>query len=177
MNRDERPYSGTDVPASRSQMQIYEMLDRQGASPVQLTAWDDKLELRFQKPIDCGSGDRKPVTVLIIVPLPERPKELTKEEKRALKLKGDELPLTFTQYEQEKRRLYRSLFYFLKAKFDAIENGFIDFTQEFLPYVEYAPGKTVHQDVLPKLQKGLIQGSVSTVFQITSDAGRANGRP
>ena len=64
-----------------------------------------------------------------------------------LEWKGRELAFRLSiQFEDERQRKQRlrALYWYLKAKVEAIQFGIIDLEQEFLPYLITASGETVY---------------------------------
>ena len=49
--------------------------------------------------------------------------------------------------EREKRQRLRALYWYLKAKIEAIQFGLVDLEREFLPYLITASGKTVYEEL------------------------------
>ena len=61
--------------------------------------------------------------------------------------------------EKNRDQLYRGLFYFLKSKFESVEMGLKEFTEEFFPYIVIG-NKTMYETLAPKLQNALESGKV-----------------
>ena len=49
--------------------------------------------------------------------------------------------------EQERKQRLRALYWYLKAKVEAIQFGLVDLEREFLPYLLTASGKTVYDEL------------------------------
>ena len=49
--------------------------------------------------------------------------------------------------EREKRQRLRALYWYLKAKLEAIHFGLVDLEQEFLPYLITSSGRTVYEEL------------------------------
>lgn len=60
------------------------------------------------------------------------------------------------RWEQACRSRWRALFLCIKAKLEAIDVGISTFEEEFLAHVVLASGKTIGQEIIPRLDK--IQG-------------------
>jgi hypothetical protein len=58
-----------------------------------------------------------------------------------------------TAYDQEMRRLWRSLLLVIKAKLEAVATGILSFEEEFLNHIVLADGRTVGQWVTPQLEE------------------------
>ncbi len=54
---------------------------------------------------------------------------------------------------QERRRLHRALFWYLKSCFEAVAGGIAHMGQLFLPFLETRTGLTVSEHMLPKLRQ------------------------
>ena len=60
--------------------------------------------------------------------------------------------------EQERRRVWRVLYWHLKAVFDAADAGVIELRRAMLPYIVMANGQTVGEVLLPRLD-AIVAGS------------------
>lgn len=49
--------------------------------------------------------------------------------------------------ERQKRQRLRALYWYLKAKIEAIQFGLVDLEREFLPYLITSSGKTVYEEL------------------------------
>lgn len=58
--------------------------------------------------------------------------------------------------EQEERRVWRVLYYHLKAVYEAAGTGVLEFRELILPYIVVRGGKTIAQTILPNLDKALL---------------------
>jgi len=59
--------------------------------------------------------------------------------------------------EQEQRRVWRVLFYHLKALFQAADSGVLTIEELILPYVVTHDGRTIAEHVLPRLHEAITQ--------------------
>lgn len=57
------------------------------------------------------------------------------------------------RWEQACRSRWRALFLCIKAKLEAIEVGISTFEEEFLAHVVLSSGKTIGQEIIPRLDK------------------------
>lgn len=57
---------------------------------------------------------------------------------------------------QEERRVWRVLFFHLKAVFEASRSGVLELREMILPYIVVADGRTIAQHILPNVEKALI---------------------
>ena len=58
--------------------------------------------------------------------------------------------------EQEERRVWRVLYWHLKAIFESADSGVIDIRDVILPYVVTPDGRTLSERILPKLEEMLL---------------------
>ena len=56
---------------------------------------------------------------------------------------------------QERRRVWRVLYYHLKSVFDSAASGVLEFREMMMPYVVTKSGKTVAELILPNLAKAI----------------------
>lgn len=61
------------------------------------------------------------------------------------------LPRMLEAWEQAKRQRWRALKLSIQAKLEAVESGIATFEREFLPYIVLPGGRTVADEVLPRL--------------------------
>ncbi len=64
--------------------------------------------------------------------------------------------------ERERRQMMRALYWYLKAKVEAIEFGLVDLEREFLPYLLTSSGQTVAEMLAGDSQFEMLQLPVST---------------
>jgi len=57
------------------------------------------------------------------------------------------------QREQEERRVWRVLYWHLKALFEAADSGVIDIRDVILPYVITRDGRTISEHLVPRIQE------------------------
>ena len=108
-------YANTSVAPGRTKEQIEELLTRVGAVAFR---WASRTILPGEDVLEAG-----------------------------LEWKGRELAFRLSiQFEDERQRKQRlrALYWYLKAKVEAIQFGIIDLEQEFLPYLITASGETVY---------------------------------
>ena len=51
------------------------------------------------------------------------------------------------QDEKQRKQILRALYWFLKAKIEAIQFGLVELEQEFLPYLLTSEGRTVFEHI------------------------------
>lgn len=141
-----KTYQGTTVNWSKSQVAITKLLNDQGIFETRFTNLEDKFALEFKvkegKKVILGVGLEKGIAVRIVVPF----EGFTDTKRR----------------EAELSRLHRVLFYHLKAKFVAIENGVTEFMEEFMPHLvimdKNGTSTTMAQALLPQYRKSIDSG-------------------
>lgn len=57
--------------------------------------------------------------------------------------------------EQEERRIWRVLYYHLKAVFEAADSGVMEFREIMLPYIVTKSGMTVAESIMPNLKEAI----------------------
>ena len=65
--------------------------------------------------------------------------------------------------EQEVRRVWRVLFFHLKAMFDAVDSGLIAISDVILPYIVTPDGRTLSEHIIPRLKE--IQADASRLLR------------
>jgi hypothetical protein len=56
---------------------------------------------------------------------------------------------------QERRRIWRVLYYHLKSVFDSSASGVMEFRELMLPYIVVKDGRTIGEHILPNLEKAV----------------------
>lgn len=132
-------YKGTDVPWSRSQSEIYKMLNELGIYDIRFTNGKTKFVLEFLVQLDEG----KPRAVRIISPL-----QYAEAEE---KIRTKELNI-----------IHRMLVAHIKAKFLAIGRGLTEFEQEFMAHLlvtdNNGNSKTIGELMLPQYKDKIDNG-------------------
>lgn len=62
-------------------------------------------------------------------------------------------PFTDRAREQEERRVWRVLYWHLKAMFEAADSGVIDIRDVILPYVVMQDGRTLSEHIVPRMNE------------------------
>ncbi|WP_301119722.1 hypothetical protein [Mycolicibacterium fortuitum] len=132
--------SDTSVSSEKSRGEIERTLSRYGAKSF-MYGYDDTHAM-----IQFATNDRQ---VRFVLPMPDRnSREFTHTPSR-----GN--PRSATQaaeaYEQAVRQRWRALNLVIKAKLEAIESGISTFDVEFLGQLVLPDGRTVADDVVPKV--------------------------
>lgn len=133
-------YKGTEVHWSKSQSQIYKMLNEVGIYDIRFTNLKDKFVLEFLVTLSNG---QKPRAVRIISPLRYSGDDEGKRNR--------ELNLT-----------HRILIAHIKAKFIAIGRGLTEFEEEFMAHLvimdKSGNSTTMGQAILPQYTQGIESG-------------------
>jgi len=133
-------YRGTDVHWSKSQTEIYKMLNELGIYDIRFTNLKDKFVLEFLVTLVEGE---KPRAVRISSPL----HIVTNDEKKRTK----ELNIT-----------HRMLVAHIKAKFLAIGRGLTEFEQEFMAHLlitdKSGNSRTIGEALLPQYRDNMENG-------------------
>jgi hypothetical protein len=143
-------YKGTDVNWSRSQSEIYRMLNELGIFEIRFTNLKDRFALEFLVQLDQGT---KPRAVRIVSPLKY---DGDSEEKRT-----KELNIT-----------HRLLLAHIKAKFVAIGRGLTEFEEEFMAHLlitdKSGNSRTMGEALLPQYRNNIESGE-NKDFRLLSD--------
>lgn len=137
------PYEDTNVAVEKSKADIMGLLDKEGVLGVQWTMIGPRTVLRFEVVIE-----EEPYMVQLIVD-PEksgRPFKYSSRSKKSAKeqQKG--------HVAQESKRLHRTLWWYVKSKFEAVASGLESPMSAWLPIIEGPRGKTIAQEMAPKMK-------------------------
>ena len=135
--------SATTVSIAKSKAEIERLLTRYGADQFAYAIEERRALIGF------AVAARK---VRFVLPLPA--KNERRFTHRELKY-GNEVErgegAAIAEWEQENRRLWRSLALIIKAKLEAVASGIVTFESEFLSHFVMPNGRTVGEDIGPKL--------------------------
>ena len=121
-------YDNTEVPAGRSQENIRELLKKYGIGQVQYTdCWPEGVSVEFARVEKNAAGVVEKVIRVRILGKPN----LQKKNKP----------------EAERRRVYRVIYWHLKAKLEVVAEGLVTFEEEFLPHIILPSGATVYDEL------------------------------
>lgn len=134
----------TDVSSDRPKAEIEKILRKYGANEF-VSGWNEN-----QAMIMFTMEGRK---VKFLLPLPPKEDFSRTETGRARKPNQIE-----EAYEQGIRQRWRALNLAIKAKLEILECGISSFDEEFLPYIVLPSGKTVAEEVVPKIEKAYLDG-------------------
>jgi len=145
-------YESTEVPVSRSQGHIRDLLRKHGAQFSFSEAETlDGMRLATVDFIHHGHAVR------IRVPLrPPDPKAIQKAVQRARTRTREQIQRD--AYDQEERRIWRVLYHTLKARMVVVEEGVETFEQAFLAHlVDPSSGRTLWEVVRDPIEAGHLQ--------------------
>lgn len=140
-------YERTKVNYLKTQAEIGALLARYGVTDSRLTYLGSQkaLVLEFTKKERLLDGEVGQVAVRIAVP---------------------------GVTEANRNQLFRALYYYLKSKFESLNFGFLEFTQEFFPHLVIPrPGggsQTIYQALGQEYQRGLLGGRIEE-FKLLPD--------
>ena len=66
-----------------------------------------------------------------------------------------QIPKDTRDAEQERRRIWRVLYYHIKSVFESSASGVLEFREMMLPYIVTANNQTVAERILPTLEKAI----------------------
>jgi hypothetical protein len=139
MTQYQNAYATTSVHWTRSQTAIIQFLQKRGITESRFTSLADRFVLEFRV---VENGIAKPVAIRIVVPF-QRYDSQARQDK-------------------ETNRLYRVLFYHLKAKFVAIDSGLTEFLEEFMSHLivtdKSGNSATMGHMLLPQYKNSLESG-------------------
>lgn len=140
-------YQNTSVPIERSQAKIRELLKKHGARQF---AFGEAVEgdgrtwavMRFEAELEAG-----PATVRMRVPhKPLDEERIAARAERATRKTPDDFRRE--AQEQEAKRIWRVVFYNLKARMEAVEEGVETFYEAFLSHLlDPRTGRTVYEEL------------------------------
>lgn len=146
-------YETTQVTVEKSQGEIRKLLHKHGASQFRFSEGTDD-ELRWWAGVEFIHHDH---LVRIAAPLKDlegrASRELDAKVRRArTKTREDFLA---EHYEQEAKRIWRVIYWSLKARMEAVDEGLETFEQAFLAHmVDPGTGKTIWDVIRPHVESG-----------------------
>src|SRR4030042_327914 len=122
-----KPYQDTAVSTGRTQEQLDALLQKRGIHVTRWTAFPDLIRFEFQ-PKKEGIAYRVEIKV--------------------------EAGYNARESEQIRRAAYRTLFWYVKSKFEAMDAGLADLEREFMPYMITGPDRVFFQEVAEAMAHG-----------------------
>jgi hypothetical protein len=123
-----RAYGTTSVPVERSQSAIRDLVMTRGGSGIAFIEQPPMEGFHCMMPIDGVT-----YTVRIQAHVPEDSRDVA----------------------QDRRRIWRVLYYHLKSVFESSASGVMEFREMMLPYIVTTNGQTVGERILPNLEKAI----------------------
>ena len=123
-----KAYATTSVDWTKSRGDIQKLLEKNDIKDVAFSDFENNFQIIFLKNLEF-EGKRIRMGVKLVIP---------------------------NMNTRNKNQLHRALFYYLKAKFESLDFGFVEeyneaFVKEFMPYlVTDRSGKTVSDLIIPK---------------------------
>lgn len=123
-----KAYGTTSVPVERSQSSIRDLVMTRGGSGIAFIEQPPMEGFHCLMPIDGVT-----YTVRIQAQVPKDSRDVA----------------------QDRRRIWRVLYYHLKSVFDSSASGVMEFREMMLPYIVTANNQTVAERILPTLEKAI----------------------
>jgi len=140
-------YENTEVSVSRSQEGIRKLImSRKGSKIAFIT---DPPNEGFEAYIEL---EGQPYRIRLLGVMRDAPEEKSRMYRGSLKT-TEKQRSAFV--EAEARRIWRVLFYHLKSVFEAADSGVLEMRELLLPYIVTNSGKTIAQQILPKLSQAI----------------------
>ena len=145
------PYAqNTEVPVERSRAEIEKLLLRYGATDF-MSGWSGRMAM-----IGFRARGR---TIRFVLTMPEPgEKRFTHTSARKTQRSPGQASAA---WEQECRRGWRALALAIKAKLEAVQTGIATFEDEFLAYTVLPGGRTVAEDIQPKITAAIAAGRLN----------------
>ena len=152
-------YRSTTVPVHESQSDVRGLLRARKATGMQISeSWVEDhsiADVRFGMPGEAGGFYAYRIRVRVVVTeadLARRPHQRTQTPKEV--------------EAQKERQIWRLVYWWLKAQFEAADAGLVSLEEAFLPWMELPDGRTTYEAMTES--GGLAQIASGTVPQLTS---------
>lgn len=141
----------TSVSVASSKAEIEKIVERYGAGQY-MSGWSEERAL-----IAFTMQSRQ---VRFILPMPDK-----SERRFTHHSKGTRTPdAALKQWEQACRQRWRALALVIKAKLEAVESGISIFEDEFMANIVLPGGKTVSEEVRPRIAKAYETGAITPLL-------------
>lgn len=137
---------GTSVPVDRSKAEIERTLARYGAEKFAYFVSGESAAIAF-------TMNGRAIRIRLPIPSPD---DFTRTEKNRIRT----VAARKLECERSVRSRWRALLLVTKAKLEAIAAGIATFETEFLPYTVLPGGKTVAEEVEPRLERAQKSGEL-----------------
>lgn len=141
----------TSVSVSNSKAEIERLIERYGASGF-MSGWDATRAV-----IAFAMNERQ---VKFVLPMPARDEKRFTHNSRGMRTPDAALK----EWEQACRQRWRALALVIKAKMEAIESGISEFDDEFMAHIVLPNGRTVSDDVRPKIAAAYSTGTMQPLL-------------
>jgi hypothetical protein len=153
-------YRTTTVPVHESQSEVRELLRRRAATGMQISeAWsgdESFADLRFGMPASAGGF----YAYRIRVRVPTIDQVIDQARKAKVKL-----PTEREARGRGERQIWRLVYWWLKAQFEAADAGLVSLEEAFLPWMELPNGDTTYEAMVKT--GGLAKIANGTLPQLT----------
>ena len=151
--------AGTEVPATQSRTEIERTLERFGATGFSY-GW---MTERQVAQIEFLLGDRQ---MRFILAFPDRSERAFTHDGRGRRRTEAGMR---SSYDQEVRRLWRSMLLVIKAKLEAVKSGIVSVEQEFLAHIVLPDGSVVGDWAADQLKQVYGNGSMPALLPGSAD--------
>lgn len=141
----------TAVSTSASKAEIERLIERYGASGF-MSGWDATRAV-----IAFVMNDRK---IRFVLPMPGRDEHRFTHHSRGVRT----AEAANKEWEQACRQRWRALALVIKAKLEAIESGISEFDDEFMAHIVLPNGRTVSEEVRPRILTAYATGTVQPLL-------------
>jgi hypothetical protein len=143
----------TEVTSEKTRGEIERVLIRYGASEFAYAWRDEEARIAF------AMADRR---IMFRLPLPDRNDKEFRYTVVRRERRSD--AATAEAYEQAVRQRWRALLLIIKAKLEAVEAGIVTLEAEFLAHILLGDGRTVYEQVAPRLALAYERGEVMALL-------------
>ena len=138
-------YDSTKVPISRSQEAIRRLIYAHRGTAVSLVS--NPPHEGFEALITIGD---LPYRVRVMAKCAKIDPMTSQGKKRSLLVMEE-------MRQNEIKRVWRVLFWHLKAMFEAADSGVIDIRDVIMPYVVTRDGRTLSEHIIPQMQRAMVE--------------------
>lgn len=151
---------GTSVPSDRSRADIERVLRQHGATSFMYATHEDLAVLGFVL-------YSRQVRFTLRLPDPGEDRFRLTPGRGTVRARDAQL----RAWEAECRRTWRALHLVIKAKLTAVAEGIVEFDREFLAHLVVPGGRTVYEEVSPRLAAVLDSGNAADLLPLAITGG------
>ncbi len=144
-------YETTEVPVSRSQEGIRKLILSRNGGKVAFVS--DPPKEGFEAIVEIDGNPYKIRIAGECRTAPEQKWRKTRGGHTIAKETTDKSKRDFS--EKEERRIWRVLYYHMKAVFESADSGVMELRELMLPYLVTANGETIAEQIVPKLAQAM----------------------